>query len=236
MSTVFISGATGYLGRPLTQLLVAAGFEVHALTRPQSIHKLPLGCIPVTGDALDASSFLDTVPLGATYIHLTGVAHPGPAKSAEFRTIDQASFHASLQAAGAASAAHVVYVSVAHPAPVMHDYIAVRRECEASLKESGLNATILRPWYVLGPGHRWPYLLIPLYKVAGLVPGWREGAQRLGLITREQMLAALVHAAANPPAGVRVLGVPEIRAASCAAASASQPAPSKNRRPSTLSA
>jgi hypothetical protein len=27
--------------------------------------------------------------------------------------------------------------------------------------QSGLNTTILRPWYVLGPGHYWPYLLKP---------------------------------------------------------------------------
>lgn len=40
MSTVFISGATGYLGRPLTQALITAGFDVHGLARPQSIKKL----------------------------------------------------------------------------------------------------------------------------------------------------------------------------------------------------
>ena len=46
MSTVFISGATGYLGRPLTQALITAGYDVYALTRPQSIRKLPIGCTP----------------------------------------------------------------------------------------------------------------------------------------------------------------------------------------------
>jgi uncharacterized protein YbjT (DUF2867 family) len=28
-----------------------------------------------------------------------------------------------------------------------------RTRCEEMIRESGLNATILRPWYVLGPGH-----------------------------------------------------------------------------------
>jgi len=45
----------------------------------------------------------------------------------------------------------------------MKAYIAVREECEEIIQESGLNATILRPWYVLGPGHRWPYMLLPMY-------------------------------------------------------------------------
>jgi hypothetical protein len=76
---------------------------------------------------------------------------------------------------------------------------------------SGLNATILRPWYVLGPGHYWPYLLKPLYFLAGQIPGLREGALRLGLVTQAQMLAALVRAVETPQSGIRFVGVPEIR-------------------------
>jgi len=60
---------------------------------------------------------------------------------------------------------HFVYVSIARPAPVMKEYIQVRKECEEIITGSGLNASIIRPWYVLGPGHRWPYLLIPFYKI-----------------------------------------------------------------------
>ena len=43
---------------------------------------------------------------------------------------------------------------------------------------------------------------------APLNPGMRS---RLGLVTLEQMLQALVQAVENPLSGVRVLGVPEIR-------------------------
>jgi uncharacterized protein YbjT (DUF2867 family) len=96
---------------------------------------------------------------------------------------------------------------------MMHDYIAVRSECEAAIETAGLNATILRPWYVLGPGHRWPYLLLPVYRVAELLPPTREGAQRLGLVTLEQMTNALTMAVENPVQGIRVVTVPEIRAA-----------------------
>jgi uncharacterized protein YbjT (DUF2867 family) len=35
----------------------------------------------------------------------------------------------------------------------MKAYVRVRQECEEILRESGLACTILRPWYVLGPGH-----------------------------------------------------------------------------------
>ncbi len=73
------------------------------------------------------------------------------------------SIRATARAATSAKASHIVYVSVAHPAPVMRAYIAAREEGEALIAATGIAATILRAWYVLGPGHRWPIVLAPLY-------------------------------------------------------------------------
>jgi uncharacterized protein YbjT (DUF2867 family) len=95
----------------------------------------------------------------------------------------------------------------------MKAYIEVRAECEAMIRQSGMNATILRPWYVLGPGHRWPYALLPLYWLMEQLPGTRDGARRLGLVTLGQITSALVRAVENPCAGIRIIEVPEIRAA-----------------------
>ena len=127
--------------------------------------------------------------------------------------MDLPSVDAALAAARAARIAHFVYVSVAQPAPVMQAYIAVRQEGEARIRASGIPATILRPWYVLGPGHRWPYLLVPFYALAALVPPLRETALRLGLVTIGQMVGALVASIERGPQGVRILDVPAIRAA-----------------------
>ena len=140
-----------------------------------------------------------------------GVAHPSPTKARQFESIDRVSCEQSLIAANAGGVQHFVYVSVAHPAPMMKDYIRVRSECEAKIIASGLRATILRPWYVLGPGHYWPYLLKPGYWLARQVPSMRDGAKRLGLVTLEQMLGALVAAVETPATEMlRVVEVPEI--------------------------
>jgi hypothetical protein len=64
---------------------------------------------------------------------------------------------------------------------------------------------------VLGEGHRWAYALVPLYSLARQVPAWRAGAERLGLVTHEQMIRALVAAVEAPVQGVRIVEVPEIR-------------------------
>jgi uncharacterized protein YbjT (DUF2867 family) len=106
---------------------------------------------------------------------------------------------------------HFVYLSVAHPAPVMNAYIGARMEGETLVRASGLAATILRPWYVLGPGHRWPYALLPLYRVMEALPATRERARRLELVTLDQMVAALVRAVENPAERIRIVEVPEIK-------------------------
>lgn len=213
MGLVFITGGTGYLGRPLIERLHAAGHRVLALVRPSSIAKLPACAEPIAGDALDVECVAAAVPTGATLVHLVGTPHPSPAKAAEFERVDLASIRASATAAQRAAARHLVYVSVAHPAPVMRAYIEVRLAGEALVGASGRPATILRPWYVLGPGHRWPYVLMPVYAALRAWPSTRAGAERLGLVTRRAMVEALAGAVESPPpSGVRVLDVPAIRA------------------------
>ena len=94
----------------------------------------------------------------------------------------------------------------------MREYIAVRQQGEALIQANGITATILRPWYVLGPGHRWPYALLPVYAILRRLPATRQGAERLGLLTRSTMIAALARAIEAPPTGgVRILEVPDIR-------------------------
>jgi hypothetical protein len=88
--------------------------------------------------------------------------------------------------------------------------------------QSGLNATLLRPWYVLGPGHRWPYALLPMYWLLEQLPWTRDGARRLGLVTLEQMKLALVEAVENPCQGILLLEVPQIRASAAPLEAADQ--------------
>jgi uncharacterized protein YbjT (DUF2867 family) len=208
---VFITGGTGYVGRPLITQLLARGHEIRALVRPGSEKKLPPGCQAIMGDALDGMSYASKIAPADTFVQLVGVSHPNPSKAAEFRSIDLASGQSAIDAAKDAGVRHFVYISVAHPAPIMKAYIEVRSQCEAMIRQSGIDATILRPWYVLGPGHRWPYFLIPIYKLMELLPSTRADATRLGLVTLNQMVQSLVHAIETPAQGVLIGEVPEIR-------------------------
>lgn len=210
---VFITGGTGYLGRHLIPLLTERGHRVRALVRPGSRGKLPPGCEVVSGNALDATTYRHLVRPADTFVHLVGTPNPSPSKAAEFRAVDLVSAREAIGTAAELGMKHFIYLSVAHPAPLMRDYIAVRSECERMIQERQMTATILRPWYVMGPGHRWPYALLPFYKVAELLPFTRTDALRLGLVTLEQMMLALAEAVETPARGLRIVGVPEIRTA-----------------------
>lgn len=211
-ANVFLTGGTGYLGQALIPALVARGHRVRALVRAGSVSRLAAGAEAVVGHALDGASFVSAVRPADVFVQLVGVAHPSPAKARAFREIDLVSVRESVMAARRAGAAHFVYLSVARPAPVMRVYQDVRAQGEAMVLAAGLPATFLRPWYVLGPGHRWPYLLVPLYWLAERLSVTRAGARRLGLVTREEMVAALVEAVEmEPPREARIVEVPEIR-------------------------
>jgi uncharacterized protein YbjT (DUF2867 family) len=208
---IFVAGGTGYLGRRLVPRLLERGHRVRVLARRGSESKVPAGSETVVGDPFDRHTFAQAVTACDTFVQLVGVAHPSPAKAQQFIDIDLRSAVESIAAASEATVAHFVYVSVAQPAPIMHAYQKARRQAEQALAMTPMRRTIIRPWYVLGPGHRWPYVLIPFYWVLEALPSTRSTARRLGLVTLPQMIRALVDAVENPPGTERLVEVPEIQ-------------------------
>jgi len=208
---VFVTGGTGYIGSRLIPALHKRGHAVVALAREGSRHKLPATCTGVVGNALDGDSYARFAEGSDTFVQLVGVSHPSPAKAREFKQIDLKSGLEAVRVGRHAAVVHFVYLSVAQPSPVMRAYASVRAECESALRTSGLNATIVRPWYILGPGHRWPYLLLPFYKMAELVPQTRDGARRLGLLAIRELITALIQIVEEPANGIRILSVTDLR-------------------------
>lgn len=201
---IFIAGATGYIGRHVIPELIARGHTVRALVRASSASKVPRGAEAVIGDALDASSFAHLLAPSDTFLQLVGVSHPSPAKREQFRTIDLSAITASVAAAQSSSIRHFIYLSVAQPAPVMKAYVAIRAEGERLLRESGLAATMIRPFYVLGPGHWWPYAFLPLF--------WLFAPRHLWPVTLAQVVEAIVDAVEHPPHALRVIEAEEMSA------------------------
>ena len=208
---VFVTGATGYIGSRIIPKLLLRGHSVTALVRKGSEHKISANCKVVIGDVLNATTYSNALDGVDTLIHLVGVEHPSPSKVEQFRSIDFQSVVEVIPAAVSAGISHAIYLSVAHPAPIMKEYWQLRAEAEKLFEKNFSHCSFLRPWYVLGPGHRWAYITAPLYSFARLFPSARRTADRLALVTIDQILNTLLYSVENTPQKTAVYEALDIR-------------------------
>ena len=212
MKTVFITGATGYIGKRLTKQLLQRGHRVIALVRKGSENKVVANAETIVAYPFDHTSFHSTIPKGSVFVQLLGVSHPSPKKAKQFKEIDLRSVKASADAAATSETSHFIYISVAMaPSKLMAEYQAVRKEGEEYCKSKYLNCTFIRPWYVLGPGHFWPVLLLPLYGIAEIIPSLQKRARSMAFVTIGQMLRTLITAVEADPLPLRIMEIRNIR-------------------------
>ena len=57
MALVFLTGASGFMGRAVSAELIRRGHHVRGLVRPGSESRVAHGCEAVTGNPLDAGSY-----------------------------------------------------------------------------------------------------------------------------------------------------------------------------------
>ena len=81
MTSVFVTGGTGYLGRPLIAALLARGLDVHALVRPGSEARLPAGVNAIVGNALDETTFQRLTAGGSSRFRTSPPRLPGRFRS-----------------------------------------------------------------------------------------------------------------------------------------------------------
>lgn len=93
----------------------------------------------------------------------------------------------------------------------MKDYQEVRKEGEEYCISKNLNCSFIMPWYVLGPGHWWPLILLPFYAMAELVLSWRQSARANGLVTIRQMLRTLINVIESNPKKFRLIEIQQIK-------------------------
>jgi nucleoside-diphosphate-sugar epimerase len=205
---VLVTGASGFVGRPLVDALVGAGHRVRATTRQPGEARFPAGVETVaTGDYRQP---VDWAPLLAgvdSVVHLAGIAHIGPA-------IDEADYDRVVHAATAELAAacskagtrrFVVMSSVrAQSGPAADGvlteddaprpteaYGRAKLRAEAAVRAAGVPWTILRPTMVYGAGAKGNLALLlrvadspwPL-PLAGL-------ANRRSLVSLDNLIAAV---------------------------------------------
>lgn len=185
MQTVLVSGANGFVGRPLCSALERAGYRVRRCCRLASAagqHDVAVGEIGPDTDWNAALSGVDAVVHLAARVHVMKDRAADPL--AEFRRVNVAGTARLARAAASSGVRRFVYLSsikvngeATHGRPFSESdlphpqdpYGVSKQEAEQALAqigaETGLEVVVLRPPLVYGPGVKGNFLrLLQLVK------------------------------------------------------------------------
>ena len=195
--TIFITGATGFIGR---RLLAALHPEICREARCLTRNSLPPGAprdrgvrlTPVPGDLLDPPSFVEQLRGVDTVVHLA--AATGNKSRAEFLRTNATATTRLLQACESAGVRRLLFVStvaVKYTDDAGYHYAESKRLAEDAVRASRLPHLIVRPGIVLGaasPG------FAGLARLAGLpaVPLFGPGTHLTQPIDVDDLVACLL--------------------------------------------
>lgn len=148
MSTLALTGATGFVGSHVLEAALAAGHRVRALTRRE---QPPLdGVVWVKGTLADTAALAALVEGADAVIHVAGLTNtPDPA---QFEAANVAGTANVIAAMKAHKVARLVFVSsLAARKPELSAYGASKARAEVLVEASGLDWTTVRPPGVYGP-------------------------------------------------------------------------------------
>lgn len=154
--TVFITGATGFVGRVLLTRLKRSNdaTQIRLLVRDASkLSKLPAGFDLIEGDLTRPETYRHALDGVDAVIHLA--AQTGKASPKEHERLNRQVTKDLIEAAKQASVDHFIFVSTiaaGYSDKAYYPYAFAKAASEADLRDSGLTHTILRPTLVFGPG------------------------------------------------------------------------------------
>jgi NADH dehydrogenase len=192
--SIFITGATGFIGRRFIKALDGRDFRrVVCLTRGS--HGAALDAAPcqlVTGDLRNPGSYLDALAGCDTVVHLA--AATGRAAASDFATVNVEGTRALVEASEQAGVRDFLFIStiaVRYPDKRRYPYAESKERAEAAVRRSRLRFTIVRPTIVVArDAPIWQSLVKLATPRVVLMPG--RGTARVQPIHVDDLVAALV--------------------------------------------
>ncbi|BBK30439.1 nucleoside-diphosphate-sugar epimerase [Stella humosa] len=199
-----VTGATGFLGRPLVQALDACGYQVRILARrdPVDARWQDLALEVVPGGLGDAGALARLVSGAAVIVHAAGLVKAGRDQDLFAVNRDGTARLADAVRRHGATARLVLVSSLAARAPHLSAYAASKAAGEAAVIAAlpPDQWLILRPTAIYGPGDR---ELLPFFQIArrGLMPMLGRPEARLTLLHVEDAAAMIASLAGDAPPG-----------------------------------
>lgn len=228
---VFVTGATGYVGRPVAEALRAAGHDVLGLARSEEAARRleAAGCTALRGSLADA----DVLARGARETDAT--LHAAATGAADQAEVDTGAVNALLDALAGSGKPFVytsgIWVLGATGDAVAGDdapanaaaIVAWRPGVERTVVDAaarGVHGVVLRPGVVYGRGGGTPGGFLASGRKKGVVRYVGDGAQRWPLVHVDDLADLYVLALAAPAGTVLNAAGPSVPARAVAEAAA----------------
>jgi NADH dehydrogenase len=204
MHRVFVTGATGFVGRAVIQALRAEGHVVRCLVRRGSetdLHGFE-AIERVEGDILGPISTLEAEIGGCdTVVHLVGIIREHKTRGITFDRLHHVGTRNVLTAATGAGVRRYLHMSaLGTRAGARARYHQTKWAAEEAVRASGLAWTIFRPSVIYGPGDGFISLLASMVRRLPIVPVIGDGRQRLQPVPVEHVAAGFTRAVRNETA------------------------------------
>lgn len=210
---ILVTGATGFVGRGVLPLLLDAGHELRALVRAGSERKLPSHprCTAVVGNPLDRSSVAHALEGCDAVVHLLGIRRKEiKSTGLTYDDVDVGSVRVMVEAMKRSDVRRMLLLSAGAIGKSV--YVQCKGRAEKIVQDAGLDWTIYRPAFILGPGQEWPRMLEPGLALLGTLPGhFGDVARRARAVRREELAACMAWSLGHEESAGAIYDVPAIR-------------------------
>src|ERR1019366_6315553 len=211
---VLVTGASGFIGRPLVDALLRAGYAVRAVTRRQGSFpdSVEVAIVPDLKNHIDWNPILRGVDI---VIHLAGMVH-GEVPEAAYSEFDQVNWIATQRLAHAAKEAGIdrfIYISSvraqvgAFAVQAIHEqdeprpsnqYGRSKLAAEQAIKAAGVPFTIFRPVVIYGPHPKGNIRTLVRLARSSLPLPVASFTSRRSVLAVDNLISAIIFALNNP--------------------------------------
>ena len=220
MSTILVTGASGFVGSHTVPTLIAAGHRVVALARTPTagesvVDRLPVAQRPSVeiriGDVTRPATLGPALAGVDAVVHLVAIPRDFNG-GADLRLVNTEGTRAVVVAMTSAGVRRLVHLGAmgVEDDPALH-YASSKAKAEALVRESGLDWTILKPSLQFGEGDGFFNIVASLVRISpGFVPVPGDGSARFQPIHAGDVATVMVRSLADSTTvrGIFELGGP----------------------------